>query len=233
MVRTQQVDVDRFRFAQLLALLSRATQHDMDDAEVLAYWTALHAEPFDAVAEAVYRALRECTRFPAIPELLSRLPGRLDPGTEAENAWTRVWTRVMDGPYTYSPAVGTRPKAEGLTDEEMTAVGGLGGLYRLFEQQEDAKAIGLMHRDFLARYKAAQANRAAGRLPGGNVDPAVAAANRQAVQALISSLDLGVGRALNPGVPQPRLSAAQSVQVQQDLIPAPPVPTLPGVKHRA
>lgn len=137
------------------------------DAKARAYQIALADLADDQLARAVGRCLRECQRFPLPKDILDRVPGRLDPKTEAENAWTRALKSATDGPGDHNPATGWQPSGHDLDDETLAAAGGQRGLRRILDVSEDTEQLGWTQRAFLARWEAVRGNVAAGRLPDG------------------------------------------------------------------
>lgn len=116
---------------------------------------------------AAMRCANECRAFPAVRDLLDRIPGRLNEADAAEAAWTRVLTSAQEGPASYDPNVGTRPTGDDLDEATLSAIGGPSGLYRLWESESEPERMGFLRRDFLDRYKAASRMGAAGLLPDG------------------------------------------------------------------
>lgn len=144
------------------------------------YWTLLQALlPPGAFLAAAHRCALECVRFPTPKELMDRVPGHVDAKTAAESAWTRALDSAVHGPGDHSGITGWMPSGRGLDEEALEAAGGSRGLKRILDVSEDASQLGWMRREFLDRFMAQQANRAAGLLPDGRRPPALAAGEKE------------------------------------------------------
>jgi hypothetical protein len=157
-------------FVAIMALMEAAFGAQEDARHELYRQRFKGSDDRDLKAAAL-RCIDECRAFPTIRDLLDRLPGRLTEGDAAEAAWTRVIASAKDGPTSYGPATGTRPTGTDLDEAALSAIGGPGGLRRIWEAEDDAEQMGFIRRDFLDRYRAAHRMAVAGFLPTGEPSP--------------------------------------------------------------
>jgi hypothetical protein len=135
---------------------------ERDPRTTKAYYGLFLPLDADTWKTAVARASRECKKWPMPADLLDRMPGKVSIEAEADAAWQKVLAALEATDY--DPVNGPRPHGRGLDGRILALAGGLGGLSRLYDIQENQRDLSFARREFIDRYSHAQEHVNAGLL---------------------------------------------------------------------
>jgi hypothetical protein len=116
------------------------------------YYQALSDLPGEDVTAALEKLLFTSKWFPKIPEIRELIEGKLEDIAEAEAE--AAWQRVLQFANGWHPDIGRMSGNKmRLTRRETIALGAIGGIERLWEEQDGGPGLPFMHRDFVKTWK--------------------------------------------------------------------------------
>ena len=137
---------------QALLGAAAAYRETLSAESIDVYWQGLCDLPAADVIPAIGKLIRTSKWFPKIAEIRELIEGKPEELAEAEAE--AAWQRVLEYVNGWHPDIGQMSDSTiRLTRREQIALGAIGGIYRLWEEQDGGPGLPFMHRDFIKTWK--------------------------------------------------------------------------------